>query len=100
VDSESKAPAHDDWLTICAIAWVAGMLGDVLHEGVGHAAVALLTGTPSGVLSAVAWSSTYDSRLVAAGGTLVNLAAGLAFWFALRAAKAASVHTRLFFLLT
>lgn len=98
MDAYSKAP-QDDWLTICAIAWVAGMLGDVLHEGVGHACVALLTGTPSGVLSTVAWSSGVDSRLVAAGGTLVNLAAGLGFLLALRSAKTASVHTRLFLLL-
>ena len=89
----------DDVLTVCAISTVAGMLTNVLHEGLGHAATALLTGAKSGVLSTVAWSSDYDSRLVAAGGTLANLAAGLAFWMALRSAKTASVRWR-FFLLT
>src|SRR6202050_992719 len=88
---------HDDALTICAISLVAGMLANVLHEGLGHAAIALLTGAKSGVLSTVAWSTDVDTRLVAAGGTLVNLAAGAAFWIALRSAEGASVRLRVFF---
>lgn len=48
---------NDDALTICAISLLAGMLAHVLHEGLGHAATALLTGAKSGVLSTVAWSS-------------------------------------------
>ena len=74
----SSANLHadgDDIFTVCAISVLAAMLASILHEGVGHAAIALLTGAPSGILTAVAWSSEYDSRLVAAGGTLVNLAA-------------------------
>ncbi|HVB86218.1 MAG TPA: hypothetical protein VNK23_06075, partial [Candidatus Dormibacteraeota bacterium] len=67
------------------------------HEGLGHALTALLTGTPSGVLSTMAWSSPYDTtRLVAAAGTLVNLAEALMFWLALRGARKASPQTRLF----
>lgn len=81
---------RDDALTLCAISVVAAALANVLHEGVGHAAVALATGTQSGVLSTVAWSSGVDSRLVAAGGTLVNLAAGLLFWWALKGAASTS----------
>ncbi len=90
---------RDDALTLCTISVVAAALANVLHEGVGHAAVALATGTQSGVLSTVAWSSGVDSRLVAAGGTLVNLAAGLVFWWALRRAalgRRASVEARVF----
>jgi hypothetical protein len=48
---------RDDAATLCAISVVAAALANVLHEGVGHAAVALATGTQSGVLSTVAWSS-------------------------------------------
>jgi hypothetical protein len=100
-DKVSRVPAHakDDALTVVAISLVAEMLGDVLHEGLGHAAVALLTGAKSGVLSTVAWSSEGDSRLVAAGGTLANLAAAWVFWIALRRVKSGSVRLR-FFLLT
>ncbi|MGO9085577.1 MAG: hypothetical protein ACLQBK_10150 [Candidatus Sulfotelmatobacter sp.] len=46
------------------------------------------------MLTTVAWSSAFDSRLVEAGGTLVNLAAALVFWIALRSAKHASMPTR------
>ncbi|HKW64514.1 MAG TPA: hypothetical protein VJN89_18320 [Candidatus Acidoferrum sp.] len=95
----SPAPV-DDWLTVCAISVLAGMLGNVFHEGLGHAATALLTGAKSGVLSTVAWSSAQDSRLVAAGGTLANLAAALVFWIALRRAKNASARLRFFLLIS
>ena len=75
------------------------MIGTMLHEGLGHCALALLTGATSGTLSTVAWSSVYDSRLVAAGGTLVNLAAGVIFLFALKSARNASAATRFFLLI-
>jgi hypothetical protein len=97
---ERPAPSADDILTICAISIVAGILTNILHEGVGHGLVALLTGVKSGVLTTVAWSSAFDSRLVAAGGTLVNLAAALVFWLALRSAKHASMAMRYFLLIT
>jgi hypothetical protein len=93
-------PIADDVLTICAISILAGILTNVLHEGVGHGITALLTGANSGLLTTVAWSSTFDSRLVEAGGTLVNLAAALVFWIALRSAKHASMSTRYFPLIT
>ena len=93
------SPTNDDALTVCAISLLSAMLADGLHEGLGHGALALITGAKSGVLSTVAWSSTFDSRLVAAGGTLANLAAGIVFWIALLSTKRASVQLR-FFLLT
>jgi hypothetical protein len=93
------SPTNDDALTVTGISLLAGMLADLLHEGLGHGALALITGAQSGVLTTVAWSSAFDSKLVAAGGTLANLAAGIVFWIALRSAKRASVQLR-FFLLT
>jgi hypothetical protein len=90
----------DDTLTVCAISVLAAMLASVLHEGIGHAAIALATGTKSGLLTAIAWSSESDSRLVAAGGTLVNLAAGAVFWAALRRAQKLSITTRYFLLIS
>lgn len=97
--SNTAVARKDDTATICAISVVALMLSTMLHEALGHAAVALLTGARSGTLSTVAWSSTYESRLVAAGGTIVNLIAGLLFWLALRAAANASAATRFFLLI-
>jgi hypothetical protein len=98
--STTTSSANDDVLTVCAISLLAGILANVLHEGLGHAATALLTGAKSGVLSTVAWSSAQDSRLVAAGGTLTNIAAGLAFWIVLRSTKSASVRWRFFLLIS
>ncbi len=92
----AETTGRDDAATICAIAWLAWMLAGMSHEGIGHALTALLTGTPSGVLSTMAWSSAYSSRLVAADGTLVNLAEALVFWLALRAARNVSPQTRVF----
>jgi len=40
--------ATGDVVTVVAISLVAEMIGDVLHEGLGHAAVALLTGAKPG----------------------------------------------------
>jgi hypothetical protein len=100
IDNPAPVHATDDLLTVCAISLVAAILSDVLHEGIGHAATALLTGAQSGVLTTVAWSSASDSRLVAAGGTLANLAAALIFWLALRGASRASVQWRFFLLIS
>ncbi len=91
---------NDDVLTICAISVLGGILADVVHEGLGHAATALLIGVNSGVLSTVAWSSNVDSRLVAAAGTLANLAAAAILWIALRGATGASVRWRFFLLIS
>jgi hypothetical protein len=98
--SSARVPANDDGPTVCAISLVAAILANVVHEGLGHAATALFTGTQSGVLTTVAWSSDFDSRLVAAGGTLANLAAAVVFWIALRSATSASVCLRFFLLIS
>jgi hypothetical protein len=84
---------------VIAISIIAAMCTNILHEGVGHGCIALLTGAHSGLLTTVAWSSDFDSRLVAAGGTLVNLAAGALLWMALRGLKNANVSLRYFLLL-
>jgi len=100
MSTPATSPMRDDAVTICAISIVAFVVADMLHEAVGHGFIALLTGAQSGVVSSVAWSSTFDSRLVSAGGTLVNLAAGVIFWFAMRAARNANMPTRVFLLLS
>jgi hypothetical protein len=91
---------QDDRLTVAAISALAFMLSDVLHEALGHACVALATGAQSGVTSTVAWSSAYDSKLVDAGGTLVNLAAAGIFWLLLRTLRRTAEPLRLFLLLS
>jgi hypothetical protein len=96
----AKPTVLDDIPTLCAISIVATMLATMLHEGLGHAAVAIATLHASGTLTTVAWSSTYDSKLVLAGGTLANLAAALVFWLLLRVARNSSPYLRFFLLIT
>jgi len=99
-DNNKSNVAHDDVLTIVAISIIAGILCNVLHEGIGHGLTALLSGAKSGILTTVAWSSAHDSRLVAAGGTLVNLAAGAIVWLVLRKSASLSVSMRYFLLIS
>jgi len=96
---EEPPPSADDVPTICAISIVAGISTNVLHEGVGHGLAALLTGAESGVLTAVAWSSAFDSRWVEAGGTLANLAAAVVLWLVLRSHKGVPLSTPYFLLI-
>jgi hypothetical protein len=100
--SESSSPVSGsprggspDTLTIIAIAIVATVVADVLHEGAGHGGACLLTGGHPLVLSTVHFDCDNDGRLVAAGGTIVNFIAGLFFWFASRRVTR-STHLRYF----
>lgn len=92
--------ALDDAPTICAISIIAIMLSTMLHEGVGHALTAIVTLHASGTLTSLAWSSDQNSRLVDAGGTLINLIAALVFWLLLRFVRDARPSVRFFFLIT
>lgn len=100
VQSPEAMAALDDAPTICAISVIAIMLSTMLHEGLGHAATAIVTLHASGTLTSLAWSSAQDSRLVMAGGTIVNLMAALVFCLLLRTAKNARPSVRFFFLIT
>jgi hypothetical protein len=71
-----------DALTIVAIAIIAYILANVLHEGAGHGGACLLAGGKVLVISTVHMECSADTRLVMAGGTLMNAAAG-ALCFAL-----------------
>jgi hypothetical protein len=74
----TRAPA--DSLTVASISILAYVLGNVLHEGLGHGGACVLTGGEPLVLSSVDFECSSDTRLVMAGGTLINLAAGAAFF--------------------
>jgi hypothetical protein len=75
-DLASPQGASADLATLIAIAIVAYATSDVLHEGVGHGGACLLTGGRPLVLSTVHFDCSADNRVVAAGGTIVNLLAG------------------------
>lgn len=75
-------PIPADALTIAGIAIIAYILASVLHEGVGHGGACLLAGGKVSVISTVHMECSAETRLVMAGGTLMNVAAG-ALCFAL-----------------
>jgi hypothetical protein len=91
--------ARDDRVTIIAIAAIACVVQDVLHEGLGHGVTAWLSGARSVTVSTVALQSDLDTRLIAANGTLVNLLFAAIFWLLLRRAGHYRPDTRHFLLL-
>lgn len=78
---------QDDRLTVIAISALACILGDLLHEGVGHGITAWLSGAHRITMSTVALQSDIETRWISANGTLVNLACGVILWLLLRNAR-------------
>jgi hypothetical protein len=76
----ASPPAPADSLTVASIGVLAYMLGNVLHEGLGHGGACVLAGGKPLVLSSVDFECSSDTRLVMAGGTLINLVAGAVFF--------------------
>ena len=75
VAMETK-PIPADALTIAGIAIIASILASLLHEGAGHGGACLLAGGKVLVISTVHMECSAETRLVMAGGTLMNVAAG------------------------
>jgi hypothetical protein len=69
----------DRW-TLVAIAIVATVLADVIHEGFGHGGACLLTGGHPFAISTVHFECDREGMMVSAGGTIANLIAGAVFW--------------------
>jgi len=92
----AKGQGSRDLATIIAVSIVAYALSNLLHEGAGHGGVCVLTGGHAKVLSSVHFECDRDSRLIAAGGTLVNLIAGFLGWLALRFVSHARGRLRYF----
>jgi hypothetical protein len=88
-----------DLLTIAAIAIVATVIADFIHEGLGHGGMCVATGLRPLVLSTVHFECSADTRLVEAGGTLANLIFGALSWGALRAVKQSAPWRYFFWLL-
>lgn len=89
---------EDDRLTVIAVAALACMLQNVLHEGVGHGFASYLQGAHTITLSTVAEDSDVTSRWIDAAGTLVNLAAAAVVYLALRVLRSGPA-LRLFLIL-
>ena len=82
---------------MASIAILAYMLGNVLHEGLGHGGACVLAGGRPLVLSSVDFECSSDTRLVMAGGTLINMAAGAVFFALGRLTGPSSPRLKYFF---
>lgn len=84
MNSERKPDA----LTVIAISVVAAAVVDVMHELVGHGGACVLSGAQPLVVSTVHFECSVDSRMISAGGTIVNLIAGVICWLLARRVQA------------
>jgi hypothetical protein len=97
--STLREATRPDLLTMAAIAIVATVIANVIHEGLGHGGMCVATGGQPLVLSTVHFECSVDTRLVAAGGTLANLIFGALFWAAARTVKQTASLRYFFWLL-
>jgi len=95
----SREATKPDLLTVAAIAIVATVIANFIHEGFGHGGMCVVTGGRPLVLSTVHFECSADTRLVAAGGTLANLIFGALSWVAMRAVKQSAPWRYFFWLL-
>ncbi len=90
-----------DRLTIIAIAIIAYALTSILHEALGHGSAAILLGFRPTILSSLALDfnnsniSAWQTRVIAAAGTVLNLFAGLIAFLILKYSKIRN-HSRYF----
>jgi hypothetical protein len=85
-----------DGLTVASIAVAVYVMSNILHEALGHGGACLATGGSVLVISTVHMECSAANRLVSAGGTLANLAAGLVFFAAGRAWRRGPARFRYF----
>jgi hypothetical protein len=76
----SREFSRPDRWTVVAIAIIATVCADVIHEGLGHGGACLLTGGHPLALSTVHFECEGEGIFVAAGGTIANFVAGVIFW--------------------
>jgi hypothetical protein len=95
----SRESTKPDLLTIAAIAIVATVIANFIHEGLGHGGMCVATGGQPLVLSTVHFECSSDTRLVAAGGTLANLIFGALALVVMRAVTRSATWRYFFWLL-
>lgn len=93
------AGRSDSAVAVGAIAVLAYMLADVVHEAVGHGGACWLAGRDIAVLSSAFFRCAPPTRFADVGGPVANLAAAALFWLALRARQDQTPLLRLFLVL-
>jgi hypothetical protein len=97
--SAPAPPAKDDHFTLIAISALVCILGDLLHEGLGHGVTAWLSGAHRITISTVALQTDIETRWISANGTLANLLFGGIFWLLLQRPQRYRPATRYFLVL-
>ena len=87
-------PVETDLLTIASIGILAYILGNIIHEGLGHGGACLITGGRPLLITAVNMECSADNRFVTASGSLMNAVAAALFFLLTRIAR--SPHLKYF----
>ena len=85
-----------DAATVASVGVTVFVLGNIIHEALGHGGACLVVGARPISVNAVSMDCSVDNRLVLAGGTLMNLIAGFVFWALGRAAGVRYAYLRYF----
>jgi len=89
-------PLEVDQLTVASIGILAYILGNIVHEALGHGGACLITGGRPLLITAVNMECSVDNRFVIAGGSLMNAIAAALFLILLRATSPNSPHLKYF----
>jgi hypothetical protein len=99
---KARRAVPSDLLTVASLAVLAYAASNVLHEGLGHGGACLLVGGVPRLLTSVSFEcdttglAPTASRVLAAAGTVVNLAAGTLAALAYRRASSGTAVSRYF----
>jgi hypothetical protein len=74
-----------DPLTVASIGILAYILGNILHEVLGHGGACMISGGRPLLITSVNMDCSVDNRFVIAGGSLMNAIAAAFFLIVLRA---------------
>jgi hypothetical protein len=89
-------PVETDPLTIASIGIVAYIVGNIIHEGLGHGGACLVTGGRLLLITAVNMDCSPDNRFVIAGGSLMNAVSAVFFFFLTRITSRTRPHLKYF----
>ncbi|HTB13884.1 MAG TPA: hypothetical protein VK752_20055 [Bryobacteraceae bacterium] len=91
-----QQPVDVDQLTVASLGILAYILGNIIHEGLGHGGACLITGGRPLLITAVNMECSADNRFVIAGGSLMNAIAAAVFFVLGRAIPRSRPHLKYF----
>jgi hypothetical protein len=92
----AEKPIAVDPVTVASLGILAYILGNIIHEDLGHASACLITGGRPLLITTVNMECSADNRFVIAAGSLMNAVAAAGFFFLLRATSRNSPRLKYF----